>query len=66
MSTLREDPGEYLAMRRALGFQLDKLEHNQGLNITIVITNSTDAISFDVLKSLHMPFREPAAAASAK
>jgi large subunit ribosomal protein L5 len=46
--------------------QLDKLEHNQGLNITIVITNSTDAISFDVLKSLHMPFREPAAAASAK
>jgi large subunit ribosomal protein L5 len=46
--------------------QLDKLEHNQGLNITICITNSTDAISFDLLKSLHMPFREPVAAAASK
>jgi large subunit ribosomal protein L5 len=45
--------------------QLDKLEHNQGLNITICIKNSTDAISYDLLKSLHMPFREPAAAAAA-
>jgi large subunit ribosomal protein L5 len=38
--------------------QLDKLEHNQGLNITICIRNSTDAISFDLLKALNMPFRE--------
>jgi len=38
--------------------QLDKLEHNQGLNITICIRNSTDAISFDLLKALSMPFRE--------
>ena len=37
---------------------LDKLEHNQGLNITICIRNSTDAISFDLLKLLNMPFRE--------
>jgi large subunit ribosomal protein L5 len=40
---------------------LDKLEHNQGLNITITIKNSTDAASFDLLKALGMPFREPAA-----
>ncbi len=37
---------------------LDKLEHNQGLNITICIKNSTDAISFDLLKAMGMPFRE--------
>lgn len=37
---------------------LDKLEHNQGLNITISIRNSTDAISIDLLKALRMPFRE--------
>jgi large subunit ribosomal protein L5 len=46
--------------------QLEKLEHNQGLNITICIKNSTDAVSYDLLKALHMPFREPAAAAAAK
>ncbi len=40
---------------------LDKLEHNQGLNITIGIKNSTDASSFDLLKALGMPFREQAA-----
>jgi len=40
---------------------LDKLEHNQGLNITITIKNSSDAASFDLLKALGMPFREPAA-----
>lgn len=40
---------------------LDKLEHNQGLNITITIKNSTDDASFDLLKGLGMPFREPAA-----
>jgi large subunit ribosomal protein L5 len=37
---------------------LDKLEHNQGLNITICIRNSSDAMSFDLLKALRMPFRE--------
>ncbi len=42
---------------------LDKLEHNQGLNITITIKNSTDAASFDLLKALGMPFREQASAA---
>jgi hypothetical protein len=28
------------------------------MNITIGIKNSTDAISFDLLKALNMPFRE--------
>jgi large subunit ribosomal protein L5 len=45
---------------------LDKLEHNQGLNITITIKNSTDAASFDLLKALGMPFREQQAAAAKK
>ena len=44
--------------------QLDKLEHNQGMNITICIANSTDAISYDLLKALNMPFREVTASAS--
>jgi len=38
--------------------QLEKLEHNQGLNITICFRNSTDDMSRDVLKSLKFPFRE--------
>ncbi len=37
---------------------LDKLEHNQGLNITIGIKNSSDASSLDLLRALGMPFRE--------
>jgi large subunit ribosomal protein L5 len=37
---------------------LDKLEHNQGLNITICIANSNEELSHDVLKLLNMPFRE--------
>jgi large subunit ribosomal protein L5 len=37
---------------------LEKLEHNQGLNITICFRNSTDDMSRDVLKSLKFPFRE--------
>jgi large subunit ribosomal protein L5 len=37
---------------------LDKLEHNQGLNITIVIRNSNETISLDLLKSISFPFRE--------
>jgi hypothetical protein len=45
---------------------LEKLEHNQGLNITICIGNSTDAISFEVLKAMNMPFRELKAEDEAK
>ncbi len=37
---------------------LDKLEHNQGLNITICIANSREELSLDLLKALNMPFRE--------
>ncbi len=37
---------------------LDKLEHNQGLNITICFANSTPALSLDVLKAINMPFRD--------
>lgn len=37
---------------------LEKLEHNQGLNITICFRNSTDDMSRDVLKSLSFPFRD--------
>jgi len=37
---------------------LDKLEHNQGLNITICIRNSNPERSLDLLKTLNMPFRE--------
>jgi len=37
---------------------LEKLEHNQGLNITICFRNSTDDMSRDVLKALSFPFRE--------
>jgi large subunit ribosomal protein L5 len=43
---------------------LDKLEHNQGLNITICIKNSTDAASLDLLRALGMPFREQQSAAA--
>jgi large subunit ribosomal protein L5 len=38
--------------------QLDKLEHNQGLQITICFKNSNEKVSLEVLKALHMPFRE--------
>lgn len=37
---------------------LEKLEHNQGLNITICFRNSTDDMSRDMLKALKFPFRE--------
>ena len=37
---------------------LDKLEHNQGLNITICFSNSTPERSLDVLKAINMPFRD--------
>jgi large subunit ribosomal protein L5 len=38
--------------------QLEKLEHNQGLQITVCFKNSNPAMSLDVLKALQMPFRE--------
>ena len=38
--------------------QLDKLEHNQGLQITICFSKSNEKLSLEVLKALHMPFRE--------
>ncbi len=44
---------------------LDKLEHNQGLNITICFRNSTDEMSREVLKSLSFPFRDASAKADA-
>ena len=37
---------------------LDKLEHNQGLQITIQFRNSSPERSLDVLKALNMPFRK--------
>lgn len=38
--------------------QLEKLEHNQGLQITICFKNSNPTLSLELLKSLQMPFRE--------
>lgn len=37
--------------------QLDKLDHNQGLQITVQFRNSSPALSLEVLKSINMPFR---------
>lgn len=37
---------------------LERLEHNQGLNITIVFENSDQTKSFEILKGIGMPFRE--------
>ncbi|MEN8148263.1 MAG: 50S ribosomal protein L5 [Planctomycetota bacterium] len=36
---------------------LDSVEHTQGMNVTITIKNGTDEMSFELLKSLGMPFR---------
>jgi large subunit ribosomal protein L5 len=36
---------------------LDKVEHVQGMNITITIRNGTDATSLALLKHFGMPFR---------
>jgi large subunit ribosomal protein L5 len=36
---------------------LDKLEHNQGLQITVQFRNSTPDLSLAVLKAINMPFR---------
>ncbi len=38
--------------------QLEKLEHNQGLNISIAISNSDDAKSLELLKAIGFPFRD--------
>lgn len=37
---------------------LDKVEHTQGMDITIVMTGGNDAMSFDLLKELGMPFKQ--------
>ena len=37
---------------------LDKIEHNQGLNITICIDNTDAEKSLELLKGIGMPFRE--------
>jgi large subunit ribosomal protein L5 len=37
---------------------LEKLEHNQGLQITICFKNSNEKLSLELLKALQMPFRE--------
>jgi large subunit ribosomal protein L5 len=54
--------GNYnMGLREQALFQeivLDKLEHNQGLNITICFRNSSADLSREVLKSMNMPFRE--------
>ena len=36
---------------------IDKVQHIQGMNITIVIRNSDDQKSFELLKRLGMPFK---------
>ena len=36
---------------------IDKVQHTQGMNITLVIRNSNDEASFDLLSMLGMPFR---------
>ncbi|HUU43462.1 MAG TPA: 50S ribosomal protein L5 [Planctomycetota bacterium] len=36
---------------------IDKVQHVQGMNITLVIRNSNDAASFELLNLLGMPFK---------
>jgi large subunit ribosomal protein L5 len=36
---------------------LDKVEHTQGMNVTITIRNGTDEMSHELLRGLGMPFR---------
>ena len=36
---------------------IDKVEHIQGMNITIVVRNSNDEASYELLRMLGMPFR---------
>ena len=37
----------------------DKIQHSQGMNITIVIANSNDEMSRELLAGLGMPFKRP-------
>ena len=36
---------------------LDKVEHTQGMNVTITVRNGTDEMSHELLRGLGMPFR---------
>lgn len=38
--------------------ELDRLEHNQGLHVNIVIRNTNPELSYELLKGIGMPFRE--------
>jgi large subunit ribosomal protein L5 len=38
---------------------IDKVEYNQGMNITIVMTGKSKEESFELLRQLGMPFRVP-------
>ncbi len=42
---------------------LDRIKHQQGMNITVVMSSKTDAIALDLLERLGMPFRKPDAEA---
>lgn len=37
---------------------LDRLDHNQGLHVNIVIRNTTPDMSYELLKGIGMPFRD--------
>lgn len=37
---------------------LDRVEHTQGMDITVVISGGSDAMSFDLLKEMGMPFKQ--------
>lgn len=36
---------------------LDKLQHSQGMNVTLVVSNATDEESLELLRGFGMPFR---------
>lgn len=38
--------------------ELDRLDHNQGLHVNIVIRNTNPEYSYELLKGIGMPFRE--------
>jgi large subunit ribosomal protein L5 len=37
--------------------EADKMKYSQGMNITIVVKNATDAESYELLKLFGMPFK---------
>ena len=61
-SELLDRDAESMAVRLALAEThiavAMKLEHNQGLKITICFKNSNEKLSQEVHKALQMPFRE--------